>query len=974
MLSQKTWGLVAVFVLTLFLAACGGSGNSGFVDGGTGGGDGGGGDPDPTPTPTRTPAFLFLNSSSAQLANDADQANEGVAITAIVTDSSGNVIQDVALAFAIAPGSGALAPAGTVTDATGSLSAILTTGGNSTLRTITVTGSVSGLPAQSVTVQVVGSGTPPAVATPAALQLVASATRLSADADTAAEGSNLTAFVTTAAGTLVPDVSVQFSVLPVAGFRPGALQVTRGATDDTGSASAILTTGGNSAAGVIRVEARIVTPTGPIAQIIDVQIVNAATSIRLFSTSASLFDDADSAAEGLSITAVATNAQGNTVSGVLVSFSLLAPDNVGALQVTGNPTDTSGLASALLTTGGITTPRMITVEVSVDTGVETLTATASISVVRRINSLSLLVGSPQLLSNADDAANGVTVTAVVRDANQNAVPNVAVSFSTADAADILVANPALTDTNGRVQAIVTTASDPTNRLITISANAATVTDSVQIAVVGTTLTIQGPANTQIGVPAPYTISLSNGDGGIAGRSVTVSTQPGNVLSSVSLITDASGQAIVTLTPIVADSSLTAMSLGLTATQNIKVSMDQFRFIAPAAVPPSTSATVPINIRRQLRVQWLRSGVPVPDGTVVNFAATRGVLSAPQASTVGGVAIVNIVSDRAGSATVQASSTALSRPSAVVELLFVASQAATLALEAEPTVLSVTRTSSITATVLDPANNVVAGKTVEFSLTDNTGGSLSSPTAITDALGKARVTYSPGPVPSAADGVTITAIARNDDASTASGNAALTVTDGALRISLQTGNELLEPDETRYQLPYLAIVTDAAGNPTPGASFQLSVFPTVYFKGYYVGSPPIPLTTAACANEDLNRDGILEAGEDVNGNGVLDPGNVASVPVSPALGADGTVQFNITYGQNRGNWIQLELTGRAAVDGSEDTERALFIVPISQPDVSNPPGTQYEEAERDIDVNGDGIKNGRFIGSPYGISTSCADTR
>ncbi|MGQ0618511.1 MAG: beta strand repeat-containing protein [Panacagrimonas sp.] len=1082
MRTQSTWGRAVLFAITTLLVACGG-GNPGFVgDDGTGGGG-----PGPTPTPTRTPAFLFLNSSSAQLANDADQSSEGVTITAIVTDASGNVVPDVAVAFAIAPGSGALAPAGTVTDASGSLSAILTTGTNPTLRTISVTGSVSGLPVQSVTVQVVNSGTPPPVATPASLRLVASTTQLSSDADTAAEGSSLTAFVTTAQGTLVSDVSVQFSVLPVVGFRPGALQVTRGTTNATGSAAAILTTGGNSASGAIRVEARIVTPGGVIAQTLDVQIVNAVssielltagselaadadtsaegvgltaivrdsqgnllpgisvsfnggtgavaatrlvtddtgtatgvlttggnptlrtlavtaaaggltsntvvidvvstvpapsrtvTAIRLFSTSASLFDDADTQAEGLSITAVATNAQGNTVPGVPVSFSLVAPNNVGALQVTANPTSANGVASAQLTTGGVTTPRTITVQVSVDTGASTLTAAADVQVVRRINSLSLLVSSPQLLSNADEAANGVIVTAVVRDANQNAVPNVAVSFATADSADILVSNPALTDTNGRAQAIVTTGGDPANRAIHITATAASITDSVRIAVIGTTLIIQGPANTQIGVPARYTITLSNREGGIAGQTVTVATEPGNTLSATSLTTDATGQATVTLTPTVADSSLTATSLGLSATRAVTVSIDQFRFVLPVITPPGAAAIVPINTPQRLRVRWLQGGVPVPDGTLVGFVATRGVLSAVQAATVGGVASVSIASGSAGPGTVSATTTALTMPNASIELQFVATQAFALSLEAEPVVLNTTRTSAITASVLDDENNVVAGKTVEFSLVDNSGGSLSAPTAVTDGFGRARITFRPGAGPSAANGVVVTGVARNADGTVATGQTTLTVTDGALRLSLQTGNEIKEPSLTTYEFPYVAIVTDAAGNPAPGASFQLSALPTVYFKGYYIlGSSGFEtVATAACPNEDQNRNGILDPGEDINGNGILEPGNVATVPSSPRLGDNGTVQFDITYGQDRGNWIQLLLTGRASVDGTEDREQASFILPISIDDANgpeSPPGTQYDEAERGIDVDGDGDMTSRFVGSPYGVSGSCSDSR
>lgn len=591
-----------------------------------------------------------------------------------------------------------------------------------------------------------------------------------------------------------------------------------------------------------------------------------------------------------------------------------------------------------------------------------------------IASVALRVSNPQLLSNADAAGEGVTVTAIVRDENNNVVEDAAVTFSTSDSAAITVI-AGVTDANGQATAVVTTGGDPANRSITIAGSAGSESDSVQIAVVGTTLDIQGPANTQAGTPTPYTITLTNGDGGISGQAVAVESNAGNTLSAASLTTDATGQATVTLNATAENSTLTASSLGLTATRSVTVSTDQFGFVTPSG----GTATAPINLTQTLQVRWLQAGNPVPDGTVINFAATRGTLTASQATTANGIATVGISSGRAGVSTISASSPALTRPSATANLQFVSSQAALVFLNADPAVLGVAATSAITATVIDANENRVASKVVEFSLEDNSGGSLSSPVATTDQFGLARVTYTPGSVPSGQEQVVVTAVARNQDDTFANDVTRLTVTDGALRISLQTGNEIFEPNETTYQLPYVAIVTDAALNPAPGASFQVAAFPTFYFKGFYgvdsEGNIGL-VTTATCANEDIDRDGILDAesGEDVNGNGILDPGNVASVPGSPALGSDGTVQFNITYGQDRGNWIQLLLTGRAAVDGSEEVERATFILPIIASDADNPPGTQYEEEERGIDANGDGAIGGRFVGSPYGISGNCDDTR
>lgn len=570
-----------------------------------------------------------------------------------------------------------------------------------------------------------------------------------------------------------------------------------------------------------------------------------------------------------------------------------------------------------------------------------------------VATLALLASSPQLSSNAQGVANGVTLTAIARDANQNVVSGAQVVFSTTGSALIAAASPAVTNANGQVTATVTTGGDPQNRSVTVTATSGGVSSSVVISVVGTTLDVTGPASAQINTPTQYTAALVDSGGvGISGRAVNISTNAGNALSASSLTTDASGVVTFTMTPTAASSFVTATALGLSDTQNVTVSTDQFVFTAPAE-----GASVAINQAQTVTVSWLQGspGTAVPNGTVVNFTTTRGVLSAAQATTVNGVAQVTINSAQAGEASITAASSALTRPTATRTVQFVASTAASVDVQADPAVISTNEASNISAIVRDAANNLVANKLVEFTLVDSSGGTLSSSTATTNNLGIARVIYNASSVTSGADGVRITAVARNTGGSSASDFVTLTVGARALRILLGTGNELLEPNETVYQLPYSAIVTDAAGNPAPDAGFSLSVFALAYAKGFYsedpLGGDPIQNITVTCANEDLNRNGILDPGEDINGNGRLEPGNVGSVPSAPPLDpVDGTVQFNITYPQDRGRWVRLELTARAAVSGTETTERVSFVLPILEDDAENPPGPE----------------------SPYGIAASCAD--
>lgn len=575
-----------------------------------------------------------------------------------------------------------------------------------------------------------------------------------------------------------------------------------------------------------------------------------------------------------------------------------------------------------------------------------------------VAALTLLSSAPQLSSDAADVNSGLTLIAVTKDASNNVLPGQAVSFA-ADSGAVIVTQPT-TDSNGRALATLTTDGDPRNRTIKVTATSGSRSTTIAINVIGTTLSISGPANTQRSVETAYTLQLADAGGnGISGRAVELSTQAGNTLRSggavvSSVVTNGSGQASFTLSATNAATTITATVLGLTAVTPVTVSTDEFSFTSP----DNNDSVIDLgSAPRTLTVTWLQNGAPVANGTVVNFSTTRGSLSSSSVPTNNGRAEVTITATNAGIANVVASSTAFTRPSATRSVRFRATQAAKIVAQADPAVIATNETSEISSVVRDANNNLVADKTVEFLLEDFSGGELSSPTAVTNTQGLARVTYRSTSTTTAKDGVRVTASARNADGSSATpGSTTLTVGSRALRITLGTGNEILEPNETTYQLPYSAIVTDAAGNPATNADFQLSVLPTRYYKGFYVipedGGDPVPFYAFTCDNEDaIPRNGVLDQGEDFNNSTILEPGNVATVPRSPDLDASGTVQFNIQYPQDRGNWVEVELTARAVVGGSEAVEKAVFTLPISEDDAENPPAT---------------FRNGRAE-SPYGAN-------
>ena len=193
--------------------------------------------------------------------------------------------------------------------------------------------------------------------------------------------------------------------------------------------------------------------------------------------------------------------------------------------------------------------------------------------------------------------------------------------------------------------------------------------------------------------------------------------------------------------------------------------------------------------------------------------------------------------------------------------------------------------------------------------------------------------------------------------------ALTVAQQAAFITLGTGNTILEPSPTLFHMPFVALVTDANGNPVPNVVVELNLIALKYWKGQFTALyDPVTLafqrwvqaSSIQCDNEDINRNGILDPSEDINGNGKLEPGNVVSIPGSVTTDANGFAAFNVEYPQNYNLWAKVELEGRATVSGSEASKTTTFVLKALAADMENekqePPG---------------------FF-SPFGIGSSCTD--
>lgn len=561
--------------------------------------------------------------------------------------------------------------------------------------------------------------------------------------------------------------------------------------------------------------------------------------------------------------------------------------------------------------------------------------------------ITVLAASPQLQSGQ---ANAVTITAQVKDDNNAVLEGITVQFSASSGS--LAVTQAITDGSGIAIAQLSNGTNFANRAITVTAQAGQASGSVVVNVVGTTLSITGPAALAQSATGSYVAVAKDSTGaGINGATLALTSANGNTIAAATLTTDASGNVPFSVTATAAgNDTLTASGLGLTAIKPVAISGDAFAFTTPAA-----AAEINLGIAEPVTVRWTKSGVPQV-GETITFSTTRGTLSAGSAVTNGsGDATVTISSANSGAAVLTATNDEATSANLTVE--FVATTAVTVELQASPLTVGVGEQSELTALVRDGSGNLVKNKTVEFLIESGTG-SVSPGTDVTDSQGLAKSVYTASGT-SAANGIVVRATVQGTGVTD---TVELTVARQALFIRLGTGNTLFEIGTATYAKEWVIFVTDVDGNAIANKAVQASVRSRRYAEGqlgwadppgvwsYAAGSP------AWCADEDANKNGVLDAGEDFNGSTKLEAGNVAlvaGVPESASLtapcataGAQGTAA-NVTtnsqgraricvfYPQNYAEWVEATLTAKASVTGgTEFSESSVFTLQVLASDVDS----------------------------------------
>ncbi|WP_448566184.1 Ig-like domain-containing protein [Thalassotalea ganghwensis] len=701
-----------------------------------------------------------------------------------------------------------------------------------------------------------------------------------------------------------------------------------------------------------------------------------------------LSGEAVSEAEPLSITAKVMRGDAPVV-GKLVTFTL-SDDELAFFEPTNGAksTGSDGIAAVTLHAGSKAGGGNIFVSTTVDG--ETLSFEVAFDSagdgntggVRQVATIDLFADSQQLASSGADEIN---LTAIVKDNNNNLLEGAEVVFS-ANSGSIQTIKT-ITEADGKATALLKTEGNSENRVVNVTVQSDNQQDSINIAVIGTTITINGSSALAIGDENNFVVKVLDSDGnGIAEQTVALALQSepnsngvADVTIPASVTTDFTGQARFQVTGNTGGSNaIIASALGAEFNKAVSVQADSFLYTefnnnSGDIVNPTSTAVPDVFLSKsaQVTLTWLRSGVPVADGTPVSFTTTRGSLVANNATTVDGKVTAHITSANAGRAILTFTGVDGNiELSNQLEFEFVAETAHRLVAQASPKSIGPSeQTSTISVVVKDVNGNLVKNKAIDFSLEDTSGGSIFPASAVTDSNGSASTVYTSKTV-SAQNGVKITATVR--ETPSVNDVVELTVAERELFIAIGTGNTIEESHETTYTKRFVAFVTDIDSNPVADQELTISAVPERFYKGQWVpiyrdeaggaflqwaavGERRDPVNTSgflysdyfskhACPNEDSNIDGIMDPNEDTNGDGQLTPGNVLSslatvsvedgdqALVEAVTDQEGKIIIDMIYPQSMAEWVDIRLIVSGKVSGTESFTQTVFTLPVAAEDV------------------------------------------
>lgn len=590
----------------------------------------------------------------------------------------------------------------------------------------------------------------------------------------------------------------------------------------------------------------------------------------------------------------------------------------------------------------------------------------------------------RVLSNVNSINTGGTdvanITALVTDANNNALADTAVTFSSTGG--VLQNISTATDENGEASATLKLPQDFQNQDIIVKVAAGNDSAEVKVTALGSTLEVTGPETLVMGDKAELVLSLNAGNGEpIANQTVDVVSAVGNTIEPSLVVTDADGRASILVGSDNSDDKIriSALSGTVTATHSFEVAADILRFDDDAI-----GAELPVSQTNAVDVFWSSQG-SVVSGKELSFSTTAGEIvgNATVLTDATGKATVLLRSNSAGPAKITVESAVDGKPKTSVDVEFVATEPGNVALDATSTRVHANEASTLMALVTDDNGNPVKNQTVDFTSSDLKGGQLNPASAKSNSSGIASVAFTAGANATELDDIKIEASVKGTDLSD---QMSLTVVKRALNVTIGTSNEInIKPLGTQYALPFIVQVADGSGTPLEDATVKFSIRPIRYTKGYMVlvneggfeYAEDIENWSAHhwamyrysvnCDSEDTNGNRFLDAGEDFNNNGSLDPQDPAALAAVDSdeyatisggtltTDKNGSGFFEMLYPASNSLWSYVEITARAEALGAEADDSFRTILPLPSEEVNE---------DDEIPANWQ---------SPYGTDLDCSNT-
>ena len=665
--------------------------------------------------------------------------------------------------------------------------------------------------------------------------------------------------------------------------------------------------------------------------------------------------------------ATVTNSQGEPQADLLLTFSLsndelatFSNDTATAL------TNSEGVATIGMSVGSASGDGQVTATLPTgESDSTTFSSTGSTTVSEEPASLELFANNIQLASSGSDE---VELIALVKNEQSVLMEGVEVSFSaqTGDGVELQLIQPE-TAADGTARAVLTSRNDKSNRTITITAGAGSLTQTVDITIAGTEVTINGASSVILNNSVDYTIRVQDSDGTLIFNQNVVLSAANGSLSSTTVNTGANGQATVTYTASASgQDTITASALNAETSFTVQVQQDEFNFVN---LPEEE---VPLGQSQTITVQWRQNNTPVV-GRDVTFSASRGQIAGDATVTTdaNGQASIDISANNAGISAITASANDGSGNvlvSALTQIEFIATTPHTLIADASPDILGPDgQTSTISAVVRDVNGNLVKNSVINFTVSDVSTGFVSPSQATTDSKGIATTVFTSGSV-STLESVAITAFVADDPA--IEDRVSLTVGARAFDISLGTGNEIEEPTSTSYLKRFGVFVSDSAGQPVSGVNLTASVTPSKYVNngeyrtGFWVynddESQWIAIVNQNCLTEDINDNGILDTtptDEDTNGDGLLTPGLVGTITFTngnAVTDENGYAELEYRYPSSYAVWYDAVISVFGQSTGSEAQASMNYTLDISADDVTDegaaPPANPFGVTDQCTLVN------------------------